>query len=598
MNTSDKREETLAGMFFNRVNKYSSKIALKFKKNNLWKGISWTEFGLYVQKIGCVLISLGIAKNDRVVILSENRPEWGFCDLAIISIGAVTVPIYATETPYNIEYILKDSGAKLIVASTDQQLDKVLKVKAATLKDIKIVILDTVVRYKGPRIYSLDELIEVSSKELTNIDMFWKRLDANIGDELATIIYTSGTTDLPKGVMLSHKNLLSNGICASQVIDITEKDIYLSFLPLSHIFERMAGFYTMLLKGATIAYAQSMHTVVDDMKEVEPTLVYAVPRFFEKIHDKIYENLIHSLPIKRFVFIWALNIARYVLQKKLSKKPISLLLKIRYALATLVFKRLKDMFGKRFRFFVSGGAPLSKELIEFFMAMDILILEGYGLTETSPVVTVNSPDKFKIGTVGKVIPQVKVDIAKDGEILVNGPNVMKGYFNRKDLTDEVLRDGWLHTGDMGYLDNEGFLTITDRKKDIIITAGGKNIAPTKIENMLRTDRFISEAIVYGDRKKYLVALIIPEFNSLSDYAKYKKIIYNNTQELLANTIITEFYQRRIFKCLKDLPSFEQIKYFRLLDKNLSLELGEITPTMKVRRQVIFGRYKDIFESMY
>lgn len=588
---------TIPGIFFNNVQRLGGRVALKYKQGGLFKDISWADFGEEVKYFSLGLMKLGVNCGDRLAILSENRPEWVFADLGIISAGAINVPIYATDTAKEVEHILNDSGAKIIVVSQQAQLDKILSIKN-NLKNLQYVV--SLERGSEKFILAFKQVIKLG-RELDgeNDALFNQRLSQLNKEDVVTIIYTSGTTGEPKGAMLTHNNFLSNCRSALEVLPINSDDIYLSFLPLSHVFERMAGYYIMIYQGATIAYAQNLDTVAEDIRLIRPTVMAGVPRFYEKIYAKIMDKAIHSYFIKKNIFFWAIKVGNSYSRNKLTKKDISLRLRLKHEIsAALVFSKLKKNLGGRLRFFISGGAPLAKEIAEFFYSAGIIILEGYGLTETSPVISVNELNRFKFGTVGLPLPGIEVRIADDGEILTKGPHIMKGYFNKPNESAEVLKDGWFYTGDIGYIDHDGFLLITDRKKDIIVTSGGKNVAPQYIENLLKTDRYINQVMIYGDRQKYLTALIVPNFENLKRYACYKKIQCKEIQGLVKEQQIIDFILRRIAKKTKDLASFEQIKYFTLLDKEFTQENGELTPTLKIKRKVIAEKYKTILEEMY
>lgn len=552
----DDNIKSIPQLFFSQVVKYGRRCAIKVKRKGRYEDISWEEFGRAVWGIAYRLMSLGVKPGDRIAILSENRPEWAYADLGIQTCGAITVPIYATNTANQVSQILLDCKARILFASGEEQLAKIDSVRGSLGFLEKVVVFD-----------KLDEFMKLFNR-VTPLQGHPESAVASIEeDDIATIIYTSGTTGEPKGAMITHKNFLSNCKACSEVLPLSEKDVYLSFLPLSHVFERMAGLYLMVSKGVTIAYAENLEAVPQNILEVRPTIMCGVPRFYEKIYNKINEKLPHSPFFKRL-------------------------------LLPLIKKSIKKKLGGNLRFFVSGGAPLSKEIAEFFFSFGILILEGYGLTETSPVIAVNSPEKFKFGSVGLPISGVEVKIAPDGEILTKGPHIMKGYYNRVDWTDEVIKEGWFYTGDIGYIDKDGFLFITDRKKELIVTSGGKNVAPQKIENLLTSDRFISQAFVYGDRHNYLVALIVPNLEALKRYANYKKISYSSNLDLIRNPQINDLIRQRIDKRSAVLASFEQLKYFALLDKEFTQTAGELTPTLKLKRRVIAAKYKDLLESLY
>ncbi len=571
---------------------------LKFKKNGQFKDVTWQELGKIIHLSGCALLDMGAKIGDRIAILSENCPHWVYADLSILSCGGVTVPIYPTNTPKDIEYILKDSGAEIIFVSTKEQLDKVLSVAGQTK-------IKRIISFKGapsadPLVMEFNNFLSLGEK---NAAVYAKTLEERIKsinpDDLVTIIYTSGSTGPPKGVMLTNANFLSNCEAATSAIDINPADRFLSFLPLSHVFERMAGYYLFLFYGGQIAYAENRNTIMEDLKLVSPTIVYGVPRFFEKVYAEILSNVIRSQVIKKNIFFWAYKIGRACMYKEIRKKNIPVYLALqRFLITRPIAKKLKKAFGGSLRFFVSGGAPLSKEVAYFFLSFDILILEGYGLTESSPVIAANTPENYKIGTVGRPLSGVAVKIAPDGEILAKGPNIMKGYYHLYKDTESTVKDGWLYTGDIGHLDKDGFLVITDRKKDVIVTSGGKNVAPSEIETLIKADRYIQDALIYGDRKKYLCALIIPDFENLKRYATFKKIQFDEMKDLVNSEKIHDFIKRRIDGKLKDNPPFAQIKKFIILDKELTQDRGELTPTLKIKRRLVTNRYKDVLDRLY
>jgi len=590
--------QTIISIFNNRVRKYRTRCALKVKLGTAYTDISWFSFGRFVRYAALALIKLGVQPGDRLAILSENRPEWAYADFGIMACGAVSVPIYATDTPRDIEYILKDSGAAYIFLSDKNQLDKILSIKKQT-KLKKIIIFDKI-GTPDPRVLTLKKLLDAGRVfDLGEPHLYDIRSESVREDDIVTIIYTSGSTNKPKGVMLTQKNLLSNCRSSSAAIKITDKDLYLSFLPLSHVFERMAGLYQMLIQGAVIAYAESKYTVIDNAKELSPTIICGVPRFYEKLYAGILNSAISGPAIKKNIFFWAYRVGRRCAVARAKGKRAPIPLRVQKGISTgKISKKLKAMLGGRLRFFISGGAPLSKEIAEFFLAFGILILEGYGLTETSPVISVNTEDAFKIGTVGRPVRGVGVKISSGGEILVKGPGVMKGYYRQYEDTENTIKDGWLHTGDIGHIDEDGYLVITDRKKDIIVTSGGKNVAPLEIETILKADRYLGDCMLYGDRRKYITAIVVPDFKKLAEYADYKKIPYTNMTELIKNEKVKQFISRRIARRQKDLPGFAQIKDFIILDKELTQDRGELTPTLKIKRRVVTAEYKDLLDSLY
>jgi long-chain acyl-CoA synthetase len=454
---------------------------------------------------------------------------------------------------------------------------------------------------KDEDIISFESVVRSGAENALNARVeFESRVQSTAKGGLASIIYTSGTTGEPKGVCLTHDNFLSNCRSCLELLPLAEDDMALSFLPLSHVFERMASYYFTVFIGGTIAYAENMDSLQRNLKEVRPTYVCSAPRFYEKMYINIMNSVTQSPPFRRYLFNRSLAVAKKYIEEKLNRIDVDPVTWLRYHLAkTFIFSKVREAVGGRIKFFISGGAPLSKELAEFLYSVGIIVLEGYGLTETSPVVSCNTLKAFKFGSVGKPVKGVEVRIAADGEILVSGPSVMKGYYKKEKETREALDgDGWLHTGDIGFIDGEGFLHITDRKKDIIITASGKNLAPQPIENLLKSDSYLQEVVLHGDKRPYLTALVVPNFDALKGLALRQGIPYVAADELVRHPRVHDFIAKRIEEKQKDLANYEKIKKFVLLDRGLTIEEGEITPTLKVKRRVIAERYKKILDKMY
>jgi long-chain acyl-CoA synthetase len=592
---------TLTEMFLNTVITNGSNTALMRKVEGQYQGITYQEFGERVKNLALGLASLGVKKGDRVSLLSENRPEWAISDLAILSLGAINVPIYPSLIPKQIEYILNDSEAKVIITSIPDQTSKIVEImkNLPVLKHIVYMDSPTAINEKMLSFQQVSE--KGKAYESKHPDYYDHAAKAVKPDDPAGIIYTSGTTGNPKGAILTHNNFLSNVQGGVASLNITSADTFLSFLPLCHVFERMGGHFCPLSVGATIAYAESIDTVAQNLGEVKPTIMTSVPRLFEKMYTRVLENARAGGAAKQKIFNWAIQIgAKYV--KAEAQGKIGGMLKIKHNLAyKLVFSKLHERVGGRLRFFVSGGAPLPQEIGEFFYYAGIKILEGYGLTESSPVIAVNLEDKFKFGTVGPVLEkgEVAVKIADDGEILTRGPHVMKGYYKKPAETKEAIdNDGWLHTGDIGFLDEDGFLVITDRKKNILVTSGGKNIAPAPIENLLLTSPLIDQVMVIGDKRKFLSALIVPNFEVLQSYSQEQNIPFKNNEELVTNQKINQYVTNEVERLSADLARFEQVRAFRLLSRAFTIEEGELTPTLKIKRKVVEEKFADIINSMY
>ena len=589
---------TLTQLFFDTCAKYDKPDALQYKAHGAWHPISHRVLRDRVRHVGLGLKALGARSGDRVAILSENRPEWAIADYACLTSRLTDVPVYPTLPAEQITYILRDSGAIAIFVSNPMQAAKIAQIRD-DLPALRSVI-GFVPGLEGADM-SLEEL-EAQGRQADSpgAEAAYER-DARLvqPDDLATLIYTSGTTGEPKGVMLTHDNIYSNVAASSQAIPFTGTDVGLSFLPLSHIFERMAGHYMMFSTGTSIAYAESIDTVPVNMGEVRPTLMAAVPRLYEKMYARVLENALAGSAIKKRIFFWARAVADRWATEKLAGREPGGFLAWKYKLAMkLVFSKLQARTGGRLRYFVSGGAPLAPEINKFFYAAGLTILEGYGLTETSPVIAVNTPEHFRIGTVGRMIPGVEVKIAPDGEVLTRGPHVMKGYFNKPEATAEAIdAEGWLHTGDIGSLE-DGYLRITDRKKDIIVTAGGKNIAPQPIENTVKTNKYVSQAVMIGDKRKFPVMLIVPNWEQLEKWAKIRNLIFTDRASLLTMPIVQAKMEKEVLGKLKGFAQFELPKKIRILEHDFSIERGELTPKLSVKRKVVDQTYRAEIDALY
>ena len=590
---------TLTELYFASIDQFGRRpVAMRSRLAGPWVDLSYAELADRVESFSMGLMELGVQAGQHVAILSENRPEWAITDYACLAASCADVPIYPTLPAKQIEYVLRDSESVVVCVSNATQLAKIEQIRG-NLPGLKHVIVFEKVAASSKAVW-FDEVVtrgrEAKAKYPT-----WKAqaLQAR-PDDLATLIYTSGTTGDPKGVMLTHGNIASNVVGGLAVLGLRETDECLSFLPLSHIFERMAGHYCMMRGGVIINYALSVDTVSNDMIDRSPSVVLSVPRLYEKIYARVLESALSGSPVKKQIFFWAKRTAETWADLALAKQPIpgSLALKKKVA-DRLVFSKLKARTGGKLRFFVSGGAPLSADIAKFFYAAGLPILEGYGLTETSPVITVNTFENIRIGTVGKTIPQVSVKIAADGEILTRGPNVMKGYYRKPEATAEVLdADGTFHTGDIGELDPDGFLRITDRKKDLIVTAGGKNIAPQPIEGRVKSSKFVANAVMLGDKRRFPIMLIVPNLENLKAWASHKGLTFGDDASLIENPEAVAKVEQEMQKTLRELAHFEMPKKVLLLQRDFTVENGELTPTMKVKRRVVEKNYKDRIEALY
>ncbi|HEV8196529.1 MAG TPA: long-chain fatty acid--CoA ligase [Gemmatimonadales bacterium] len=591
--------ETLTGIFFEATDRFRDRsVAMRVKRDRRWIPISYVELRARVHEASIGLRELGVRPGDRVAILSENRPEWAVVDYACLATRCTDVPVYATLPARQVEYILRDSGAVAIFVSTRVQRDKITEIRAHLPALRHVIAMDP--GLAGPEVIAMEDFLATGRAALAKWPQWREDAEAARPGDLATIIYTSGTTGEPKGVMLSHGNIASNVITCRPLLTVNDRDECLSLLPLSHIFERMAGHYLMLSAGVVINYAESFDAVAGNLVEVRPTICCAVPRLYEKVYARALETASTGSPVKKKIFFWARRVGDQWTERRLAKKSIPIDLRIARAVADLlVFRRIRRRVGGRLRYFVSGGAPLAPEIARFFYGAGLPILEGYGLTETSPVMAVNTPEHLKIGTVGRPIPGVEVRIAEDGEILTRGPNVMSGYFNKPDATREALEpDGWFHTGDIGMLDVEGFLRITDRKKDLIVTAGGKKIAPQPIENLLKLNKFITNAVLLGDRRKFPLALIVPNFDRLETWAREAGLRWDTREELARLPEVEAQLAAEARKNLRDLAQFEVPKRFLVLGRDFTIESGELTPKLSVRRKIVEKNYAEQIEAIY
>jgi len=585
---------TLTELFLKAAS-YNKPDCLMSKIGGTYQPISTAELVDRVRRLSKALLELGVERGDRVALMAENGPHWPTVDFATLCAGAVLVPVYPTLLPDQSSYIAGNCGAKVVIAETAAHLEGFLA-NIDKLPDVRHFVL-----IKGtssdPRVITLDKLIEKGAG--ADAAEFEARARAVQPDDLATFIYTSGTTGTPKGVMLTHRNIASNVSSGLSVLGLDRKFVVLSFLPLSHSFERTVD-YCYFLEGCTIAYAESVALVSQNMAEVKPHVFVSVPRVYEKVYSKVQEGVAAGSPIKQKLFAWAVGVGRKALPYRLKRRKPPGLLGIQLGLADkLVFSKIKARLGGRFEFAISGGAPLARDIAEFFWGAGLPIYEGYGLSETSPVISVNTREHVKMGAVGQPIPGVEVRIAEDGEILSKGPNIMKGYWGMEKETAEVIdSEGWFHTGDIGEVDSEGFLRITDRKKELIINAYGKNVAPAPIENTLKGSRFIGQAVVIGDRRKFLAALLVPDFEALKPWAEKQGIGVADNEKLIADPKVRELIGKEVTAVNANLAGFEKIVAWELLPNEFTLETGEITPTLKVKRRVINQKYGNVIDRLY
>ena len=589
---------TLTQLFFTAVDRHAGlAAAFRSKVGGAWLPVTHRQTLERVQAIALGLRELGVRPGDRVALISENRPEWALTDYACLCSRAADVPIYPTLTAKQSEYILRDSESVAVFCSTAEQVAKVLDVKGALPTLQHVVAFDPSAKRAG--VMTLAEL-EAKGRAAAGKYPDWKKEALAVQpDDLATLIYTSGTTGDPKGVMLSHYNIWSNVQAVLQMIPIGGGDECLSMLPLSHSYERMVD-YTLFQAGVIINYAESFDTVAANLQEVKPTVVLSVPRLYEKVYARVLENALSGSAVKRTIFFWAKRAGEQWATRALAGLPIPRGLAFKKKLADkLVFSKLQARTGGRVRFFVSGAAPLSADIAKFFFSAGLPVIEGYGLTESSPVLTLNPLDRIKLGTVGRIIPGVELKIASDGEILARGPNIMQGYYKQPEATRETINaEGWLLTGDIGELDSDGYLKITDRKKELIKTAGGKYIAPQPIEGMVKRNKFVANAVVYGDRRKFPIVLVVPNFDNLERWAKERSLTYGTRAELITLADVQAKVEREVMGMMRELAKFETPKKVLLLEHDFTIEAGELTPTLKVKRRAVEKRYQALIDRAY
>jgi long-chain acyl-CoA synthetase len=593
--------DTLAKVFSDRVERSADRPAQQFKRGGSWQTLTWRQVGDIVRELAAGLIALGRRKGDAVAILSNSRPEWVQADFAIFSVGGITIPIYPTYPPDLIQYIVNDAGVKTLIVEDAAQLAKVMEMRAKMEGLEQIVVMQGLESGQaGATLLTWDALREKGRAQMGTLrEELARRLAGTGPADVATIVYTSGTTGPPKGVVQTHGNHVAALESSGQTMAVGEGDVHLLFLPLAHSFGRLESF-TGVYRGLTTAFAESIDKLRENLPETRPHFICSVPRVFEKVYAGILARAEGGSPLKRKIFHWAVGVGREVSRLKQAGQPVPGLLALKYRIAEkLVFSKMQAALGGRLRFAVSGGAPLSPEIAQFFHAAGILILEGYGLTETCPVLTFNRPNKFKFGSVGPVLPGLELKIAPDGEILGRGPNIAQGYFKKPDATAEVfLADGWFATGDIGKIDAEGYLFITDRKKDLIVTAGGINIAPQNIENMLKGDPFISQAMVHGDKRPYPVALITVNPEELAKFVQAEGLGDLTPAALARHPKLVERVSRTVEEKNAELQSYAKIKKFAILAEDFTVENGFLTPTLKVKRKIIKDKYQDVLDGLY
>ena len=591
---------TVPKAFLHHVTEQKHDIANWSKVKGVWESQTWGEYGANAKKIGQALLTSGMNPGDKVSILSQTRLEWVMCDMAIMCIGCVTAPVYHSNTKEQVHYIAEHSDARLMFIEDQEQLDKILEIWGRLPNVEKAVVFDAYHPKDLPNVTSFADFIETGIDD----DSFEQRIESSKPEEVISFIYTSGTTGHPKAGIINSDNVISMIKYLPDMLDIRKEDISLAYLPLAHIAERLLGHFLKLVYGNETAFAESIEDMPDNTRQVGPTILFGTPRVYEKYYARISTGIGDATWVQKKVYNWSVETGRKRSKLLSKKKSIPITLKFKSAMAKfLIYNKIKDIFGGRIRFMISGAAPISPEIIHYFKWMGITIYEAYGMTETTGVISCNKPGFVKIGSVGQLLPETEVKIADDGEICVRAPQNIKEYYKNEEATNELLKPGsndsfWLHTGDVGHIDEDGYLFITDRKKDLIITAGGKNVAPQNIENLLKTSPYVSQAMVFGDKKPYLTALITMDEDEIAKFARDHKLLYQDLANLSKKEEVHELYRQEVHNKNEKLASYETIKKFFVLEEDFDQDKDELTPTLKVRRKVVTERYRDILENLY
>jgi len=572
-------------------------VALRFEREGSWRETTYATMVDRIDRVAAVLVGLGVNPGDRVGIFSPNLPEWIIADYGVMSIQGVSVPIYATSTADQASVIVADSGMRVLFVGTEAERDSALEILGACPELETVIAMTPGLADGDGRIFDLANLEAAAVPAEVAEDIARRRQRATSGD-LATIIYTSGTTGVPKGVLLRHTNFVNQFTTMDNRFVVGEKDRSLCFLPLSHVYERTWSAY-VFLKGASNTILSNPRQVVTAIADARPTVMVSAPRLYEKVHAAIHARVEAAPAYRQKLFGWAIAVGDEYWRARYAAEQPAFGLKLKHAVAdALVLKKIRNAVGGPKNFFSSGGAALDKHVEDFFLSVGLLICQGYGLTETAPMLTCNAPGAFRFGTVGRPIDGVEIRIAETGEIQVKGPNVTEGYFGKPEATAECFIDGWFKTGDIGHLDEEGYLVITDRIKDLIVTAGGKNVAPQHIESVIGKDHYIDQLAVVGDKRKFISAIVVPAFESLLEFAKERKLAFQDHDELIRLPEVVELYRKRIKEQSLPLAPFEKVKRFTLVAKQFSMQAGEITPTLKIRRKVVAEKYRELIERMY
>ncbi len=595
--------QTVPRLFRETAQKYGDRVAMRKKEYGLWHDITWNDYYMQAKYVGSALISMGLGKGDSVSIIGDNCPEWVIIDLGIQCAGGVAVGVYSTNAWPQVEYVVQNSESKFFFVENEEQLDKWLHFRdnAPLLEKVIVWDLEGLRHFEDPMVITYDDILELGRQVVEKEpDLFEKRTNEVTPEDLSVLIYTSGTTGPPKGAMLTHRNVTWMGGAVQSGVPIEDTDDALSFLPLCHVFQRLFSVFVHITYGGVVNFVESLDTITDNMREISPTVGIAVPRIWEKYLSAIYIRMSDATWFKRLVFGIALKIGQKRTTLRMNFKTVPFYLEALYQLAYfVVFRKLKERLGfERMRVAVSGGAPISPDVLHFFQSIGFNLIEGYGQTEGTSVTCVSRIGRLKFGNVGPPLTGIEVKIAEDGEILVKSPGVFKGYYKNPEATAETIKDGWLYSGDVGEIDEDGYLKITDRKKDIIVTAGGKNITPQYIENKLKFGSYINDAVIIGDKRKFITALVMIDEDNVVKYAQDNKVQFSTYKDLTQSPEIIKLIQSEMDNVNDTLSRVEQVKKFTILPKKLYEEDGEVTPTMKVKRRYVNEAFSDLIEAMY
>ena len=605
MNIDLNKYNTIPKLFWRQVKKFPDKTTIWKKQDGLWKGLTWQQYGKFSQDIGNGLLASGVKKGDKISILSQTRPEWVMCDMGIICIGCVTAPIYHSNTNNQVFYIANQSDSIFAFVEDQEQLDKMLAIWDRLPNIKKIVVLDRYHPPNLPNVYPLDQFLELGreyGKE--HPDQFEELIDTCHPDEVISFTYTSGTTGDPKAAIFTSRNIIASSKHLPDATGLNSEDLYVSYLPLAHIAERLIGHFLRFFVGNPTVFAESMEDMPQNIRQTGPTVVFGTPRVWEKFYSRILTGIDDATWIQQKIYHWAIHIGKTICEVKEAGGKPSLWLQMKAVIAKFfILDKIKDIFGGRIRYMLTGAAPISKEILHFFYWVGLQVFEGYGMTETSGIISIQTEGEVKIGSVGRATPGTELKILDDGEICVRGEQNINSYYKNEQATEELLKPDskggyWLHTGDVGYVDEDGYLFITDRKKDIIITAGGKNVAPQNIENLMKTSPYISQAMVYGDRKPYLTMLVTLDEDEITKFARDQKILYKDLSDLSKKEEVIELMNAIMKEKNKELASYESIKKTRILEEDLDQDKDELTPTLKVKRKVVTEHYNELLEGMY